>query len=84
MSSLPGLCRVFWLWVWQADWESKPKPKGWQQQQQQQQQQEGPLSFMEAWDSSFFIAPALLLLTTLAFVVNLVPTLDSGLEEYWQ
>ena len=46
--------------------------------------EEGPLSFMEAWDSSFFFASALLLLTTLAFVVNLVPTLDSGLEEYWQ
>ena len=43
-----------------------------------------PLSSMEAWDSSFFFAPALLLLSTLAFVVNLVPTLVSGLEEYWQ
>ena len=31
---------------------------------------------MEAWDSSFFTAPALLLLTTLGFVVNSVPTLD--------
>ena len=37
---------------------------------------------MEAWDSSF--ASDLLPLTTLAFVVNLVPTLDSGLEKYWQ
>ena len=35
-----------------------------------------PLSFMEAWDSSFFFAPALLLLTTLGFVVKSVPTLD--------
>ena len=46
--------------------------------------EEGPLSFMEAWDSSFFFALALLLFTTLEFVVNLVLTLDSGLEEYWQ
>ena len=43
-----------------------------------------PLSSMEAWDSSFFFAPVLLLLSTLAFVVNLVPTLVSGLGEYWQ
>ena len=43
-----------------------------------------PLSSMEAWDSSFFFVPVLLLLSTLAFVVNLVPTLVSGLEEYWQ
>ena len=35
-----------------------------------------PLSFMEAWDLSFFTAPALLLLSTLGFVVNSVPTLD--------
>ena len=43
---------------------------------------EGPLPFMEVWDSSFFYASVLLLLTTLALVVNLVPTLDSGLERY--
>ena len=35
-----------------------------------------PPFFMEAWDSSFFTAPALLLLTTLGFVVSSVPTLD--------
>ena len=35
-----------------------------------------PLSFMGAWDLSFFTAPALLLLNTLGFVVNSVPTLD--------
>ena len=46
--------------------------------------EEGPLSFMKAWDSSFFFASALLLLTTLAFVVYLVLTLDSGFEDYWQ
>ena len=56
----------------------------WQQQATTATLGEGPLSFMEAWDSSFFFASALLLLTTLAFVVNLVPALDSGLEEYWQ
>ena len=39
---------------------------------------------MEAWDSSFFFVPVLLLLSTLAFVVNLVPTLVSGLGVYWQ
>ena len=33
--------------------------------------------------TSFFFAPALLLLSTLAFVVNLVPTLVSGLRVYW-
>ena len=56
----------------------------WQQQATTATSGEGPLPFMEAWDSSFFYASDLLLLTTLAFVVNLVPTLDSGLEEFWQ
>jgi len=56
----------------------------WQQQATTATSGEGPLPFMEAWDSSFFFASDLLLLTTLAFVVNLVPTLDSGLEKYWQ
>ena len=35
-----------------------------------------PSSFMEAWDSSFFTAPAILLLTSLGFVVSYIPTLD--------
>ena len=35
-----------------------------------------PSSFMEAWDSSFFTAPALLLLTSLGLVVSWIPTLD--------
>ena len=48
----------------------------WQQQATTATSGEGPLPFMEAWDSSFFFASDLLLLTTLAFVVNLVPTLD--------
>ena len=56
----------------------------WQQQATTATSGEGSLPFMEAWDSSFFFASDLLLLTTLAFVVNLVPTLDSGLEKYWQ
>ena len=56
----------------------------WQQQATTATSGEGSLPFMEAWDSSFFFASDLLLLTTLAFVVNLVPTLDSGLEKYCQ
>ena len=35
-----------------------------------------PSSFAEAWESSFFTASALLLLTSLGFVVSWVPTLD--------
>ena len=35
-----------------------------------------PVSFIEAWDSSFFTAPALLLLTTLGFVISSIPSLN--------
>ena len=35
-----------------------------------------PVSFIEAWDSSFFTAPALLLLTTLGFVISAIPSLN--------
>ena len=35
-----------------------------------------PTSFSEAWDSSFFTAPALLLLTTLGFVISSIPLLN--------
>ena len=35
-----------------------------------------PTTFDEAWDSSFFTAPALLLLTTLGFVISSIPSLN--------
>ena len=35
-----------------------------------------PVSFNEAWNSSFFTAPALLLLTTLGFVISSIPSLN--------
>ena len=35
-----------------------------------------PSSLVEAWDSSFFTAPALLLLTSLGLVVSWIPSLD--------
>merc|ERR1711867_176144 len=51
-----------------------------------------PSSFMEAWDSSFFTAPAILLLTSLGFIVSYIPALDDlplggrlrHCIQYWQ
>merc|ERR1712237_164993 len=36
-----------------------------------------PLSFSEAWSSSFFLQSAVLLLTSLGFVVSSIPSLDN-------
>ena len=51
-----------------------------------------PSSFMEAWGSSFFSASAILLLTSMGFVVDFIPALDDlplggrlrHCSQYWQ